>query len=138
MSLFGSGLRSWAQLVQDRHRDVKRGVALKLFSAVIKDTPVDTGRLRSNWQTSIGSPDLNTGSTLAREARDKMKLVTGTLEADQAVLMCNSLPYAYRIEYEGWSRTKSPEGMRNRNVLRFQALLKRQVSQSRRQGGALL
>ena len=32
---------------------IRRGTIIKLFSQVIDDTPVDTGRLRGNWRTSV-------------------------------------------------------------------------------------
>jgi hypothetical protein len=29
----------------------------------------------------------------------------------QTIYITNSLPYAYRLEYEGWSKVKTPAGM---------------------------
>lgn len=112
----------------------RRAVAIKLFSAVINDTPVLTGRLRGNWQTSINSPvvatldniDLNGASTInaaeATIARSKMSDV---------LYLRNNLPYAYRIEYEGWSHTKAPQGMMRRNVVRFRRLLAEQARKNK-------
>lgn len=31
----------------------------------------------------------------------------------------NNLPYAERIEYDGWSRFKAPQGMVRKNVVRW-------------------
>ena len=43
---------------------------------------------------------------------------------DDTIYMTNSRPYAARIEYEGWSREKSPFGMVRKNTFRFEILLK--------------
>ena len=49
--LRGFGIRTMRQVDQ-----VRRASALELFRLVIFATPVDTGRLRGNWQTTINSP----------------------------------------------------------------------------------
>jgi hypothetical protein len=40
------------------------------------------------------------------------------------IFLSNSLPYAARIEFDGWSHTKAPQGMVRRNVARFNQLLR--------------
>lgn len=113
---------------------VKRGVALKLFSAVILDTPVLTGRLRSNWVATSGQPSSST-----QESSDKTGSVTVELMKQQVLLggedstlyLTNNLPYAHRIEFEGWSHTKAPAGMVRKNVLRFERLLKQEIENLR-------
>lgn len=105
---------------------LKRGVALSLFSSIVRATPVDTGRLRGNWQTNIGSPIADTieredpsGASVLREIETKTK----ELKLGQTIYMRNNLPYAYRIEYEGWSHTKAPEGMVRNNIARIHSLI---------------
>lgn len=136
---FSAGLRSWPELVAKRHRDTKRGTAIKLFTAVIKDSPVDTGRLRSNWQTSLDRPDYSSSdvSTTEGAAIAEMTGKVLSLDGKEDLFMVNSLPYVYRIEHEGWSHTKAPLGMVYKNALRFRELLKKQLNQLKRQGGAL-
>jgi hypothetical protein len=112
----------------------RRAVAIKLFSAIIMDTPVLTGRLRGNWQTSINSPltapiDRN-DLTGAEAIRDVEKMVAQSRPTD-AMYLRNNLPYAYRIEYEGWSKVKAPEGMVRRNVARFRRILNEAVRENR-------
>ena len=102
----------------------KKGVLIKLFAAVIKDTPVLTGRLRGNWTFGKGSPQEAVGeSTL-----DPTETVVGGINAgvtagDDSYFLTNTMPYTNRIEYEGWSHTKAPEGMVRRNLVRIAALL---------------
>lgn len=114
---------------------ILRGVVIALFSAVIRDTPVDTGRLRSNWQVAMGlQPNLiTTGDTDQNAPIRRVNDTTQQFQKghDIAITLSNSMPYAYRIEYEGWSREKSPDGMLRRNVNRFKTLL---AAQARRNG----
>ncbi len=45
-----------------------KAYAFDLFSEIVKRTPVDTGRARSNWTIDINSPDYSTtDSTTAAE-----------------------------------------------------------------------
>ena len=45
-------------------------------------------------------------------------------DKDSVVYLTNNLPYAARIEYDGWSHTKAPEGMVRKNVIRITQNLK--------------
>lgn len=104
----------------------RRAVAIKLFSAIIKDTPVLTGRLRGNWQTSINSPvvdEIDRDDESGAKAIKQVEEMTGRSKLSDVMYLRNNLPYAYRIEYDGWSSVKAPEGMVRRNVVRFRRLL---------------
>jgi hypothetical protein len=89
-----------------------RVICLNLLSGITYKTPVDTGRARANWQTSIGSPK---SSTL--EATDKIG--SNTIAGGQSDIknapgnvfwITNNLPYIYRLEFDGWSK-QAPRGM---------------------------
>ena len=97
---------------------------LEIFSAIIGDTPVDTGRARGNWQTSQDTP---AGGEVGRVQKEK----TGpaTQEAETALLtgfglfwLSNNLPYAERLEY-GWSK-QAPNGMVRKNAARIRQHIK--------------
>lgn len=97
---------------------VIKGVKMALFGSIIRDTPVDTGRLAGNWQCSIGAPESGETSSLGRDAA--LAGLAGKLgDAKDESFLTNNLPYAERIEFEGWSHTKAPEGMVRRNVVRI-------------------
>ena len=105
----------------------RRGVVLKLFGAVILDTPVDTGRLRGNWRTSQDDPALDPierddkgGAAAIAEVQNNMG--DGTHKSTSTFL-ANNLPYAARIEYEGYSKVKAPQGMVRKNVARIEQIL---------------
>lgn len=125
----------------DKIQRVRRGVTLKLMTSVIMDTPVLTGRLRANWRLSAQQPNFNErvgfdasrqeaaaakGTTIPNHTQAAINEVQEGIEAstgDGLLFLTNNLPYAHRIEFDGWSK-KSPEGMVRRNVVRFGRLIK--------------
>lgn len=129
---FSLSIGRWAKQTINDQDTVRRAVILKLFTSVIRDTPVDTGRLRSAWNTSIGSPNLaapaeGLPSYNTSDAVEQVKNAAATSHNNDVVILTNALPYAARIEYEGWSHTKAPQGMVRRNVARFRQLLSSEV-----------
>lgn len=87
-------------------------ICLDLVSGIVMKTPVDTGRARANWQTSIGSPkdrEVDTtdpgGTKAINNALDDIAKANGNI-----FWITNNLPYIYRLEYEGWSK-QAPMGM---------------------------
>jgi len=137
---FAADLSRFATGAIGRLEKDRRAVIIDLFSAVIKATPVLTGRLRGNWQTSVSSPLLGELPTrgagtpqgqvppeLDREVDDAAANVKG----DQPVYLRNNLPYAARIEFDGWSHSKAPEGMLRKNVVRFREILDRKAREGR-------
>lgn len=104
---------------------VRRRVIIELFSAIIRETPVDTGRLRSNWQITLRSPATGTlGIRDVSAVIAEAEAAANASKGDDVVIMRNNLPYAYRIEYEGWSK-QAPEGMVRRNIAMFQRIVNR-------------
>lgn len=80
---------------------VLKRLAFEAFKRIIFRTPVDTGRLRGNWQASVGQPKTN-------QLQRKDKPGAATLAAGLAALsdvppgtvvwITNNLPYAEAIE----------------------------------------
>lgn len=128
---FGMSIRLWNKKTVERHEYVRRGVTLKLFAAIIRDTPVLTGLLRANWICSIAGPDTTT-SFAKGSPGPAIALMTSQVESSapgDTVVLTNRLPYVFRIEYEGWSHTKSPAGMVRRNIARFRQLISNQLQE---------
>lgn len=90
---------------------VRHAIVL-VSQGVIMNTPVDTGRLRGNWQFGITPPS----GTLAVEDKvgagtmAKISAQTAGVRAGGECWIVNNLPYAARIEY-GHSSVKAPHGM---------------------------
>ena len=81
---------------------VLRKIALDLFTAVVKRTPVDTGMLRGNWQVGLGSMPSGTvtnadkgGNRVLQEIESK----AAKAEWGTSIYLVNNLPYASVVEY---------------------------------------
>ncbi len=129
------------RFAQDANRSVERtirGVELRLFTAVIMDTPVGNpdlwqspapegyvgGRLRGNWQTSTAAPATGTSEDPDPSGAETMAAVQAfisALQGGQVTFLTNNLPYAVPVEY-GHS-TQAPSGMVRKNVARFHRLI---------------
>lgn len=100
------------------HEKVIRGTLLSFTSRVIKETPVDTGRLRGNWQASLNVPENAPVERLQRSpegvANTDANASLNNLKIGDIFWFTNNLPYARRIE-EGYS-LQAPQGMLRRNV----------------------
>ncbi|EDF0091275.1 HK97 gp10 family phage protein [Salmonella enterica subsp. enterica serovar Enteritidis] len=126
---FALDVSKFVEKAKKNPEKVMRQVSIKLFSAIIKASPVDTGRFRMNWMASGSTPA--DGTT---DATDKSGN-TATGNATSFVLnaadwhtftLTNNLPYAQRLEY-GWSQ-QAPQGFVRVNVSRFQQLLNEEAS----------
>jgi hypothetical protein len=103
---------------------VVRQVTIKLYSAIILASPVDTGRFRMNWQATVDTPatgiligdDPSGGRAIGRVTQ----FVQSSTKWDEFRLT-NNLPYAERLEY-GYSQ-QAPNGMVRVTVTRFQRLI---------------
>lgn len=128
---FSKDIRSFVSKATTAHDKITRAATLELFSGVIKDTPVDTGRARGNWQTSVGSPaagelDREDKSGALAMAEVQQKAPPG---AGQVTLLTNNLPYIEQLE-NGSSR-KAPEGMVRKNVDRVQRIVDAAIRKNR-------
>lgn len=115
MTTFSLDISKFAEKVSKEADKRVREICLNLYSDITYGTPVDTGRARVNWFTSIGSPSSETiefegggasasGVAIGRSMPDIAK-ATGNI-----LWITNNLPYIYRLEYEGWSK-QAPRGM---------------------------
>ena len=111
----------------------RRGVCIQLFSDVVALSPVDEGRFRGNWQTSVASPISGTTDRLDRASYGsppgsdvKAEINNNLGQLGDVVYFTNNLPYALRLEY-GHSG-QAPAGMARVNVARFETLLAQEAS----------
>ena len=71
-----------------------RAIKIELLNGVIENTPVKTGRLKGNWQTTTGSPNISTTERLDPNGTAAMNEVRNTVTPDGIDFMTNNLPYA--------------------------------------------
>jgi len=128
---FASDVAKFAKLTGTSIDETGRAIVLELFGSVIKDTPVDTGRARGNWQTSIGSPAGGEVGRLGEQAAlAEVSQQTAAFGAGKVIYLANNLPYIYRLEFLGWSN-QSPDGFVRKNVARIQSIVRESVSNNK-------
>lgn len=129
MSGFTQQITTWGTKTADKLQGIRRGVTLKLFGAVILDTPVLTGRARANWRVQIGAPELAVADREDQSGGVALAEVNAAViksDGDQPVTLANNLPYIKRLE-EGYSK-QAPAGMVRKNVARFARLIRIEVA----------
>ena len=111
----------WAEKTETTLDQLARVVVIKLFTGIIMDTRVDTGRMRGNWQTSVGAPilvetqntdRLSIGQTGGKAYNNVMSGVT----SGDVVYLTNNVPYVAFLEQH--------DGMVAKNILRIQSNIK--------------
>lgn len=116
-------------------RTVIRKIVLDVFVRVIVRTPVDTGRARGNWQTSLGFP---VTAQISRRVHGKGDSAAPAGEAsavvgkflmgdkDGDVYLSNNVPYIMFLEYG--SSIQAPVGMVRITLAEYQAFVDNAVS----------
>lgn len=115
---FKADLEKFGKLTEEKANELFRKIALDLFTSIIMTTPVDTGRARGNWFTTIGSPSGAVSERLGAGAStgEAQRVVKGA-EIGETIWLANNLPYINRLE-NGWSKQAPPGAMVALNVAR--------------------
>ena len=126
---FALDVSKFVEKAKKNPEKVMRQVSVKLFSAIIKASPVDTGRFRMNWMASGSAP--SSGTTDATDKSGNIAIGNATSFVLKATdwrefTLTNNLPYAQRLEY-GWSQ-QAPAGVVRTNVSRFQQLINEEAN----------
>lgn len=101
-----------------------RAITFALFREVIMRTPVDSGRLKGNWQASVNAPATGTVTTTDKSGAVTIaSMAAGIGGWGSQTYLANNLPYAHRIEFDGWSHTKAPAGMARVSLARINAIV---------------
>ena len=115
---FSAALRQEMQRLTEREIVLlHKKVTLQVLDGVVRMSPVDTGRFRNAWVTSVSSPDNSQpeqigGGAGAPPSGEQMAQALGAMTALPAFgvsFVQNNLPYAQRLE-DGWS-SQAPAGM---------------------------
>jgi hypothetical protein len=114
-------MKDLARVVGDEVDQVIRNVKISLFNGVIRDTRVDTGRLRGNWQTTTGSEasgevDVVNKIPQGSDGGSAQDDVIKTVKPDTVDYLTNNLPYS-----ELWEQQ---DGMVSRNVARIDRIVR--------------
>jgi len=118
-----------------------RGVSIKLFSAIIKSSPVDSGRFRANWMASGSSPETGTNTNTDKSGSSSTAAVANYVAVarmSSVFTLSNNLPYAHNLEFGGYKpgngpntvggfSKQAPTGVVRINADRFQRILDEQA-----------
>lgn len=110
---FAADLARLCEAAGDKAELVVRKAALDLGGQLLDRSPVDTGRFKNNWATSVNGMSTATGAgadASAAAARTMLQAQVAEWKPGKTIWITNSLPYAYRLEYDGWSK-QAPGGM---------------------------
>lgn len=147
MSGFTLDIKNFVEKAKKNPETVARQVSFKLFSAVIKGTPVaeeNGGRLRLNWQTAgaVAPSGVIDGTDKGGAAAigDAASYIFAASDWNEFTLT-NNLPYAPVVEFGeypgdgpntvgGYSK-QAPAGMVRVNVARFNTLLEEEAAKVR-------
>lgn len=115
-------LKSSEAEIKDRANKALRIAAIKTWGKIIRMTPVDTGRARSNWfiGMSVGSEVNKTNKRRGPQYINK-ELPKDLL--NNRVYLYNNLPYIERLEF-GYSE-QAPKGMVRISLLGWDRALKK-------------
>jgi hypothetical protein len=106
---------------------------------MVQRSPVDTGRFRGNWQIAAGGPDIRTNEPFDKQAlgsppsSETFTRWQGEIQAatiGSVVYITNSLPYARRLEYEGWSQ-QAPSGMVRVTVAEYEQIIRKAIEKAK-------
>lgn len=102
------------ELASDIQDTVIRRFGLGVLTRVIRKTPVDTGRMRANWQVSFDNPETQSLDRTDRVgsmtlARGSSRLQSFDLRRNTNIYLSNNLSYAPSIE--SGSSQQAPSGV---------------------------
>lgn len=117
MSNFSLDIAAFAKQAEATLDETARAIKISLFNGVIRDTRVDTGRLRGNWQTTTGSPANGELARLDPSGAAATQDVQNGVKGDTVDYLTNNLPYA-----EVWEER---DAMIDKNMARIAQIVRR-------------
>ena len=121
-------LAKFAAKTKERVDDVHREVVIQVANSLITGSAVDTGRFRANWVPGINAVNTTTTDATDKTGAAALGAITSAIPKPGGVFyITNSLPYARRLEYEGWSK-QMPAGVVRVTALRFNEWLQKAIA----------
>lgn len=131
---FGDDIKKLCDKSKARIGDVVSKTAFDMQSSMVMLSPVDTGRLRANWQCGMDAINPDHGQPPGSDARARTAQALSNWKPGQTIFLTNSLPYARVVEYglygkppgsangpktRGGYSIRAPQGMVRLTVQRF-------------------
>lgn len=102
MADFSLAFKQLNDLTIKETEDIIKKSVFDLTNSIIMDTPVDTGRLKANWQVSFNTPidaELKLEDKSGRTTASKAKRLINGSKVPLVYWIQNNLPYAETIEF---------------------------------------
>ena len=142
MADFSLSVAAFAEKAKMTHLKALRGTSIKLFSAVITSSPVDTGRFRANWTASGSIPFSGVSELTDKTGLSTIDSITKYINVapNYEFTLSNNLPYAHIIEFGGYPdgpktvggySKQAPSGCVRVNIARFEQLLNEAVREAK-------
>lgn len=112
---------------------VARKAGLEVAASVVRRTPVDTGRARANWNTTIGQPSYAVAESFDKAGATAIAQSAAALsgfKSGPSIWIANGLPYIG--ELERGSSKQAPAGMVEITVIEWQGIVKQAATEVRR------
>lgn len=121
-------LAKFAAKTKERVEDVHRELVIQVADALVTGSVVDTGRFRGNWVPGINAVNTDASRPPDKTGQATLGAIISAIPKPGGVFyITNSLPYARRLEYEGWSK-QMPAGVVRITAMRFNEWLAKAVA----------
>lgn len=115
--------RAYKKKVVGLTEAVTRKTAFDIDAELVQQTPVDTGRARSNWLPSINTP--RNDMVEAGQKPDILPVTSG-YKIDDKIYIANNLPYIQRLN-NGWSGQNPTPSWVEATVAKYRSQMKRAI-----------
>jgi hypothetical protein len=115
--------RAYQKNVVQLTEAVVRKTAIGIDADIVDQTPVKTGRARSNWLPSINTPR---NDTVEIGQKPEMVSVAAGYKLDDTIFIANNLPYIERLN-NGWSGQQPTPSWVEATVLKYKISMKRAI-----------
>ena len=125
----GAQLRELAQAYPEKAESVLEASFLEVTGMMIMQSPVRDGFFRNSWRAGINEIDSSvstTASAAISASTGSVRAALNRLDLGANFFFTNSLPYAHRIEYDGWSQ-QAPNGVVRVNLLKIDSVFERNI-----------
>jgi hypothetical protein len=102
------------QMIVGRLHDTVVIAYYTFITKLIQRTPKLTGQLKNNWRSSLNAPSMIIQwgpSTAGEESFQSARRAMQAFQLGDKITLRNRMPYGPKIEFEGWSKSKAPNGM---------------------------
>lgn len=95
---FSSDVKKFKESAGNLAEKAFRAKVLGVMTAILKRTPVDTGRLRANWVASVGKPNRQIQDRKRTPNHAELASTLGGAGLGDTMYFTNNLPYAEEME----------------------------------------